>query len=176
MSSVYFSLVSPDKGADLVLGAADALPQVEFHFYGRIEEGYEERFSAAVARRENVSYHGVFDSVAGDVVSELSKYDLHLFPTLCPNEGVPGVIVETKMAAVPTVASGRGYNAELVEDGVDGVITHEDTVDEMARVIEQLAENPERVDGMKAAALGSAERYCIDRYLDMIVEELDARQ
>lgn len=172
MSSVFFSLVSPSKGARIVLSAARRLPHVDFHIYGRIDPGYEDELSTTVSATSNVCYHGVFDSVAGDVVSELNKYDVHLFPTLCPNEGVPGVIVETKMAGVPTVASDRSYNAELVTDGIDGILTREDTDIELAEVLSSLAVNPFRLNEMKVAALESARRYEIERYLGWIAEDL----
>lgn len=176
MSTVFFSLISPDKGASIVLCAAKALTQIDFHFYGRIESGYENEFAARVAESSNVYYHGVFDSVAGDVIGELNKYDIHLFPTLCPNEGVPGVIAETKLAGIPTIASDRSFNGELIEDGVDGVLTHEDSSEELVRILCELSGNPERVDKMKVAALESSYRYVIERYLDLIVNDLDARQ
>lgn len=172
MSSVYFSLISPDKGAPIVLCAAKALAQMDFHFYGRIEKGYEAEFEMSVAESPNVYYHGVFDSVAGDVIGELSKYDIHLFPTLCPNEGVPGVIVETKMAGVPTVASDRSFNGELIEDGVDGLLTHEDTSDELVRILRELSADPKHVHQMKVAALESSHRYEIETCLDWIVNDL----
>lgn len=174
LDSVFFSLISPDKGIELIFGASDMVPDVGFHLYGRIEEGYEARFSAELAKRNNVWYHGVFDSVEGDVVSELNKYDVHLFPTLCPNEGVPGVIAETKMAAVPTIASDRGYNSELIDDGIDGALTHEDSSEELARILSDFSTSSCKVDAMKAAALESAESYYIDRYIDWIASDLSA--
>lgn len=145
---------------------------MDFHFYGRISSGYEDEFATRVSDSPNVYYHGVFDSITGDVVGELSKYDLHLFPTLCPNEGVPGVIVETKIAGVPTVASDRSFNGELIENGVDGVLTHEDKPEELVRILSELSADPERVDQMKAAALESSHRYEIEGYLDWIVSDL----
>lgn len=172
MSCVFFSLISPDKGTRIVLGAARELPQVDFHFYGRIEKGYEAEFFSTVAVSPNVCYHGVFDSVTKDAVGELNKYDVHLFPTLCPNEGVPGVIVETKMAGVPTIASDRSYNGELIEDGVDGILTHEDTSAELAAILGALSTDIVRVDRMKAAAFESAGRYEIEMYLDRIIDDL----
>ena len=174
LDSVFFSLISPDKGIELIFGASDMVPDVGFHLYGRIEEGYEARFSAELAKRNNVWYHGVFDSVEGDVVSELNKYDVHLFPTLCPNEGVPGVIAETKMAAVPTIASDRGYNSELIDDGIDGALTHEESSEELARILSDFSTSSCKVDAMKAAALESAESYYIDRYIDWIASDLIA--
>ncbi len=172
MSSVFFSLISPDKGVGIALGAAELLPEIDFHFYGRIENGYEEYFRSNVSRLSNVCYHGVFDSVTGDVLRELNKYDVHIFPTLCPNEGVPGVIAETKLAGVPTIASDRSYNAELIEDGVDGVLTHADTAEELAGILGSMDASPVSVDRMKEAALASGERYDIDRYLDLFEGEL----
>ncbi len=59
------------------------------------------KFKSELNRMPNVKYLGIFDSVAGDVVKELNQYDIHLFPTMCPHEGVPGVIAETKLAGVP---------------------------------------------------------------------------
>lgn len=174
MSSVFFSLIGPDKGVRLVLETAEALPQMSFHFYGRIEEGFSDEFFSTVEVAENVEYHGVLDPVDGDILAELNKYDLHLFPTLCSNEGVPGVIAETKMAGVPTIASDRSYNAELIADEVDGVLAHTDAPCELVRILGSLMSQPDVVDDMKAAALCSAESFYIDRYIDWLVADLSA--
>lgn len=169
---VYFSLISEEKGAQLVIDAAKALPDCSFSFYGRIDPSYETRFKSEVNRIPNVRYLGVFDSVAGDVIKELNQYDIHLFPTMCPHEGVPGVIAETKLAGVPTIASNRGYNGELIDDGSDGLLTTRDTAEELADAIAALSDDSARLDGMKEAALDSAVRFYVDRYLDLIVSEL----
>ena len=169
---MYFSLISEEKGAQLAIEAAKKLPDCSFSFYGPIDASYEEKFMRQVENLRNVEYRGLFDSVTGDVVSELNQYDIHLFPTMCPNEGVPGVIVETKLAAVPTIASNRGYNSELINDGVDGVLIGGDMVDELIGAISSLASSPKQLNSMKGAALISADRFYIDRYVDMIVSEL----
>lgn len=174
MSSVFFSLISPDKGVEIALDAAKLLPDVDFHFYGRIEGGYEDSFLGKVDELSNVYYHGVFDSVAGDVLGELNKYDVHIFPTQCPNEGVPGVLVETKMAAVPTVASNASYNAELVESGKDGIVLDECTTEAMCEAIKALDSDRELLVSMKKAALASAEYFCVDHYLEELVSDLES--
>lgn len=169
---MYFSLISEEKGAQLVVDAARVMPSCSFSFYGRIDPSYEARFTDEVEQLSNVTYRGVFDSVTGDVVGELNQYDIHLFPTMCPHEGVPGVIAETKLAGVPTIASSRGYNAELIEEGVDGLLTRQDSADELVEVIAAVSGDPKRLDRMKNAALDSAARFYVDRYLDLIVSEL----
>ena len=169
---VYFSLISEEKGAQLAIDAAKALPACLFVFYGRIDPVYEAKFMNELEQMPNVEYRGVFDSVAGDVVEELNQYDIHLFPTMCPHEGVPGVIAETKLAGIPTIASNRGYNGELIEDGTDGLLTTRDSVEELVDAISALFDNPARLDRMKEAALDSAARFYVDSYIDLIVSEL----
>lgn len=169
---VYFSLISEEKGAQLVIDAAKALPACPFVFYGRIDPEYEAKFASELERMPNVEYRGIFDSVAGDVVKELNQYDIHLFPTMCPHEGVPGVIAETKLAGIPTIASNRGYNGELIEDGTDGLLTTRDSVEELVDAISALFDNPVRLDRMKEAALDSAVKFYVDSYIDLIVSEL----
>lgn len=172
LKCVFFSLVSPDKGIDLVLDAAECLPGIEFYIYGRVERNCGD-FGLRVDRLNNARYMGVFDSVRGDVVAELNKYDLHLFPSRWPNEGVPGVLVETKMAAVPSIVSDICYNAELVVDGEEGIVLRENTATALVEAISSLDVDRERLDAMKAASLKSAERFYIDRYIDWLVADLN---
>lgn len=174
MRCVFFSLVSKVKGAGLVLDAAKELPQVEFHFYGRVEEDFKDEFERRLAKLPNSSYHGVFDSVKDDVLAELNQYDLHLLPTSWPNEGVPGVLVETKMAAVPSIVSDCCHNAEIVRDGADGIVLDRCDAPSLVKAVRGLAEDPDRLDAMKASALASAERFYIDRYIGWIVQDLVA--
>lgn len=171
---VFFSLIGEAKGADLVLEAARNLSEVEFHFYGRVDCGFKQRFRAGLSSLPNVEYHGIFDSVSGDVLAELNQYDLHLLPTSWPNEGVPGVLVETKSAAVPSIVSNCCHNVEVVKDGIDGIVLEECTAQNLSAAIAGCARNPDRLDEMKRAALVSAERFYIDRYVDLIVSELVA--
>lgn len=170
---VFFSLISRDKGADLVLQAAELLPEVEFHLYGRVAPGFGGVLRHAEESLSNVEYHGVFDSVIGDVYDELRRYDVHLLPTSWPNEGVPGVLVETKVAAVPSIVSNCQYNAEIVNDGMDGFVLEECTTEALVRAICRIDEDRELLDEMKANAFESAERYYIDRYIDWIVREIE---
>ena len=87
---MFFSLISPDKGIELILEAADMVPNAEFHLCGRIEEGCGERFERELMKRMHVKYHGVFDSVGGEVLFELNNYDVHLFLTPLLQRGCAG--------------------------------------------------------------------------------------
>lgn len=174
LGAVFCSLVCKDKGADIVLGAAASLPEVGFHFYGQIEEDYEDEFADAVSRMPNVHYHGIFNSAEDDVVEELSKYDVHLFPTRCPNEGVPGIIVETKIAGIPTIAASVSYNQDLIEDAKDGFLMQQNTAEELVYFLRILQDDSAQLASMRKNARASAEAFYADRYIDEIVRELNS--
>ncbi len=169
---VFFSRISLEKGADVVLEVASRLPDVGFSFYGQVDKAFKSYFQTQCAALHNVSYKGVFDSVEEDPVMELAKYDLHLFPTRWPHEGIPGVLVETKIAAVPSIVSDICYNAEIVRDGEEGVVLKECSADELAKAIDRLRKGSSLLQKLKRGALKSSERYYIDRYIDAIVADL----
>ena len=172
LSCVYFSLISEEKGAPLILDVASALSSVDFHMYGRIDPAIKDTFLKRCDELDNVSYHGIFDSVEGDVIAELSQYDIHLFPSMCPNEGVPGVLVETKMAGVPTIASDRCFNGELVQDGETGFVLSDVSAESFASAICKFDSDRQMLSSMKCASLRSAERFYIEKYIDEIVNTL----
>lgn len=176
LDCVFFSRISPEKGADIVIEAARRLPGSRFFFYGQIDDSYSRAFLESVDSLENVEYLGVFDSVTNGPIRELNKYDLHTFPTRWPNEGVPGVLVETKMAAVPSVVSNVCYNAELVRDGIEGVVLAKNNADCLVKVIKGLSANPVELDALKKGALASSERFYIERYIDLLVADLNDGQ
>lgn len=172
---VFFSLIAEIKGAGIVLSAASKLPEIEFHFYGHVDPAFENQFRASDSALANVFYHGVFDSEGGNAAAELSKYDLHVFPTMWPNEGVPGVIVETKIAGVPTIATDRCHNAELIEDGTDGWLLSDATAQALVRQLSILNEHRSMLETMHGDVLHSAERYYIDQHIDTLVSGFQGR-
>lgn len=169
---VFFSQVQPEKGADLVLEAARMLPHVEFSFYGDIVDDYKDIFMSRVNAQQNVSYDGVFKGSIDAVYGELSKYDVLLFPTKWDIEGVPGILVEGKIAGLAEIVSNKSYNAELVQDGVEGVVIAENTGNCLAAAIQQLAEDRDFLNSMKKGSRKSSERYYIENYIESIADNL----
>lgn len=169
---VFFSQVQPEKGADLVLEAARMLPNVDFSFYGNIVDDYKDIFMNRVNAQQNVSYYGVFKGSIDAVYGELSKYDVLLFPTKWDIEGVPGILVEGKIAGLAEIVSNKSYNAELVQDGVEGVVIAENTGNCLAAAIQQLAEDRDFLNSMKKGSRESSERYYIENYIESIADNL----
>jgi Glycosyltransferase len=172
IKAVCFSLIDESKGSDLVLEAAAQTPQIEYHFYGPVAATFLEEFQKRVTALPNVVYHGIFDSVEGDACAELNGYDIHLFPTRCRFEGVPGVLVETKIAAVPSVVSDVSFNAEIVEDGVSGLVLRGNTVEELVSALKIVDGDREFLSGLKKGALESAEYFYLDGFIDQICADI----
>ena len=159
---VFFSQIQPEKGVDRILETAKNMPNVEFDFYGGIVPGYKETFLNEVDKLQNIRYHGVFSGNSAEVYAELSKYDALLLPTRCATEGLPGILIEAKIAGIPSVISGINYNREVVTDGMDGIVLEEDSSDCLKAALVKLEAYRDALLRMKQASRDSAEQYYID--------------
>lgn len=173
LQCVFFSQIEPDKGVDRILEAAKALPQVEFHFYGKAVEAYRQTFLAAVDKLDNVRYHGVFTGSSEAVYAQLNQYDVLLLPTRCKTEGLPGILIEAKIAGIPSILSGINYNREIVSHGIDGLILREDSAGCLVQAISALDSDRQRLLGMKHASRDSARSYYIDKRAEEIFRLLE---
>lgn len=173
---VFFSLIQPEKGVDIIIETARQLPKIEFVFYGVIDEKYKAEFEACCTELNNVSYKGIFSGSAEEVYNELQQYDILLLPTRWKAEGVPGVLIEAKIAGVPAIVSNHNYNAEIVTDQYDGIVMQELTANCLKRSICSLVTNPTMKKNMSMNAQIAAEKYYIEKYIDELVEEVEGKR
>lgn len=172
LQCVFFSQIEPEKGVDRILEASMLLPDVQFHFYGRINPEYQNEFLCAIKKQSNVEYHGVFAGSSEAVYEELSQYDVLLLPTRCKTEGLPGILIEAKIAGIPAIVSDVNYNREIVDDGKDGFVLAEDTAQCLAEALRTLDNDRERLLRMKQAGRASAEGYYIDVCAKGVIDDL----
>lgn len=172
LKCVFFSNIQKSKGVDTILRVSEGLLSVEFYLYGYIDAEYTREFDNLVKNRKNVCYKGVFSGNAQDVIEELNKYDVLLFPTRWKTEGVPGVLVESKIAGIPAVVTDVCYNAEIVTNGEDGIVVPLNNEMEFQRAIEELDRDRERLRDLKEKARESAERFYVDNYIEKIIRKL----
>lgn len=159
---VFFSIIRPEKGVDLILEAAKQLPQVQFHFYGEIQPSYEDTFRTGLEGKPNLFYHGVFTGSSEDVYQELGQYDLLLLPTRWKGEGLPGILIEAKIAGVPAIVTDHNYNREIVVHGTDGIVLEENTADALCATLALLDADRAQLQRMKQESRTTAEKYLID--------------
>lgn len=177
LKCLFFSLISKDKGVDVVLEAASILNdrRVDFSidFYGPIEPAYERAFLEEVDKNGDLNYKGLFKSKEkGDVYEKMQTYDLFLFPTKWKNEGVPGALVEAKFSGLPAIVSDLNYNREIIKDGISGVVLEENRSEVLADAMEMLYQKPDILEKMKVEAKASSEDYSIEKYLKEIITRM----
>lgn len=169
LKALFFSRIEEGKGVDVVLEAARCTPSVEYSFYGPVKESNRD-FLERLEDIPNVSYCGLMDGSSADFLEELGKFDIHLFPSRYDTEGVPGVLVETKIAGVPSIVSNTSYNAELIEDGVSGIVVDDFEVDSWANAINCIDADRAFLRELKRGASESASKYFSDVCIEPILE------
>lgn len=169
---VFFSLINDLKGVTNILEAATTLPYMDFVFYGVIEDEYKQYFLKQVEKHSNVYYKGVFNKKEAELYKELVQYDVLLLPTKYKTEGVPGILVESKIAGIPAVVSNVCYNAEIIKNGIDGIVLQENTVECLIDVLKYLYQNLSVLKKMRDSSVKNASQYYIENYIDDIVNEL----
>ena len=168
LNCVFFSLIQANKGVDNILAVSRELPNVEFAFYGHIDDDYKEHFTNATAELPNVKYMGVFSGDSESVYNELTKYDVVLLPTKWKTEGIPGILVEAKIAGVTCIVSDESYNAEIIKNGEEGIVLSENTPERLKEAIIELDSDRKLLSRLKSNNHASAEKYYIENYIDQI--------
>lgn len=176
MRCVFFSNIQPEKGADIILEVAKELHNIEFYFYGPIEGSFNEMFKRTVSELDNVHYMGIFEGSDEEKYKELRKYDVLLLPTKWKTEGVPGILVEGKIAGLAEVVSNESYNSEIVKDGIEGIVLKENTKECLVETILHLESNRGSLRKMQVCSKESAKSFFIETYLPSILCQLDEIQ
>ena len=148
----YFGRLDPTKGVDLLIEAlqhvADAKVVLEIYgvrqagsesYAGQLEDasGRDPRISMQPALRPDV------------VIDAMRTCDLVVVPSRWLETG-PLVVLESFAAGTPVLGARLGGIAELVADGVDGVLIKPDDPAAWSSAIAELAGNPDRVLRLRA--------------------------
>lgn len=154
------SVLRPDKGLDVTI---DAMPQVLARVpdatllvvgSGPAEAALRER-----AARQGVGDRCVFAGRRDDVEDLYPIADMLVHTSR--REALPTVVLEAMTAGLPVVATDVGGTAELVTQGVTGVLVPPDSPGDVAGAVTILLEDPER-----ARAIGREARLRVAAGLD----------
>jgi glycosyltransferase involved in cell wall biosynthesis len=83
-----------------------------------------------------------FRGFGEDVWAELVELDILVHCSITP-EPFGQVVVEGMAAGLPVVAAAAGGPAEVIQDGIDGLLTPPGDADELARTLRRVADDPE---------------------------------
>lgn len=173
LKCLFFSNIQPEKGVDIIIEAAKQLcDTIEIHLYGTILKEYETEFRQKIEKLSNLKYHGVFTGNTEQLYEIMNRYDILLLPTRWKNEGVPGVLIEAKMAGLPVIVTDHNYNKEIVHQFVDGIILENYTSKALEEALIICARNRILIDGLRTGCEYHKDEYDIKTYLPTIINEL----
>ena len=109
---------------------------------------------------------------ADEIYKTLNNYDILLFPTRWAFEGVPGILVESKIAGLTVIASNIAYNNELIINLNEGIILENNDASNLCNSLKTLDCNRDLLFELKTNNYLSSERYYIDNYIDNIIETI----
>lgn len=162
---VFFSRIIEDKGVDYILSELAGVDGITVDFYGPIDSGIKAAFDQFIAKYSYAHYRGVFDAAKDDVYAELNQYDVLLLPTKHKTEGVPGILVEAKMAGITAIVSDLSHNAEIVADNSEGIVINDLEKGTLLAAIKSLENNRDRLTDLKQGAYRSRYRYAMETYI-----------
>lgn len=175
-----FSRVMEEKGItdamEAVRRANEQMGQKMYtlDIYGPVAPEYEEKFAQLqVQYADSVCYKGVADPK--DSVQILKNYFALLFPTYYSGEGFAGTLLDAMASGTPVIASDWRYNAEIVKDGVTGVIH---PTKDMDALVQHLCDITQRVDwwnSLRPQCLEEARKYQPSEIISKIVELIEEK-
>ncbi len=157
------------KGHPWLIAGAPAVvrefPDVRFVFAGDGE--LRPQFEVQAARL-GLADKFMFLGRRSDIPEILASCDVAVLPSRA--EGLPNAVLEYMAAGLPTIASRVGGNAELVQDGLTGLLVPSEDADALAGALLQLLRDPEL-----ARQIGSAgQRFAIENFsFERLIREVD---
>src|SRR5262249_37219302 len=141
----FLGRFDPTKGADVLVKAVRSLPDaaLELHLFGVVQSHgaveYGRLLRRLAANDPRIRFSGPVGS--DQVIELLGNFDALAVPSRWLETG-PLVVLEAFAAGVPVLGSSLGGVAELVNDGVDGLLVPPDSVPDWSAALRRLCEDP----------------------------------
>jgi glycosyltransferase involved in cell wall biosynthesis len=149
----YFGRIDYAKGPDLLARALQMIPEalVQVDIFSiRHAAGPDQVYDWLAAQAQQDPRLTLRMAVAPDnVVGVMADYDLIAVPSRLLETG-PLVALEAFAAGVPVLGANLGGIAELLRDGVDGILVAPDDAAAWAATIKRLAEDRHVIDALRA--------------------------
>ena len=170
---IFLSRICEDKGIWIILEACRLLNSkginYSMDFYGPIDSQIFERFNKEIKEVDNVNYKGIFDAINNDVYAKLKEYHVLALPTFHKGEGVPGILVESKIAGITSIVSNINYNCETIKHMDNGIVLNENNPIELAEWLIRISEDEKLRNELAKNAYKDSKRYLIENYIEKIL-------
>lgn len=164
----FFSRIAKEKGIEDAISVVKKINSAGvkcvLDIYGPVISEYEKEFTLLrCGFPETIKYCG---KVAPEKSIEILRdYDIQLFPTKYPTEGIPGSIVDSYFAGVPVLAAKWNSFNDVVKEEITGVGFQQGDIDEFYNKLEWLINHPLLIKDMKKNCIKEAKNYMPDKVL-----------
>lgn len=173
----YFSRVNKEKGVEEAVSAVKLANEragyvkYTLDIFGFINDYYQEQFQLLQKDfPDYISYKGVVDFQHSSKV--LKDYFAMLFPTYFASEGYPNTIVDSFAAGLPVIATRWNYNADIVQDNIDGVLVDVGNVEQIADAVDKLSGDMEAYRLMRLTCLARCAEYQPENAINKVIDHL----
>jgi glycosyltransferase involved in cell wall biosynthesis len=156
-SAVYIGRLSPEKGLRVLLEAWRALPEIPLEIIG--EGPLRDEIREAIGSSDLAHVRLVGALPHDEALARVAGAGMLVFPSLW-YEGLPFAIVEALASGVPVIASRLGAQAEVVRDGVSGLLVTPGDARALADAVRRLA----TTDGLAERLADGARREFMERF------------
>jgi len=132
--------VSEHKGIRVLIKAFNKIKRddVVLSIFGPYDEAYLSKLRKELNIGSRITFYGPFDN--RKISSVFSKIDVLVYPSIW-YENQPITILEAILAKIPVIASNLGGMAELVQDGVTGLLFEVGNPDDLCQKMVSLIDN-----------------------------------
>lgn len=172
-----FSRVTKEKGIEDAIKAIEEINKCvgctlcQLDIYGRIDSSYAQQFYQILEKAtQAVRYCGEipFDKS----VEIISDYYAMLFPTFWVGEGFAGSIIDAFSAGLPVIATDWNCNAEIIQNGINGIIYPNEHLTTLEDSIIWAIEHTDAIVNMKKVCIQQAHDYQPDRFIKIILDRI----
>lgn len=149
---LFVGRLSPEKGVDLLVQAAQRMPQLPVRVAGTGP------LQGLLQQATSVTPLGRL--AANEVFDEMARARALVLPSVC-YESFPRTLVEAYASGLPVIASRMGPMIELVEHGVTGLLFDPGDVDDLVRVLGWAQTHRDEM-----ASMGESARKVYERHLN----------
>lgn len=173
-----FSRVMKEKGMEDAIEAVRCVNEAygetvyTLDFYGPVDDAQTQWFDRLKETfPDYVRYCGAVP--AHESVEVIKDYFALLFPTRFYTEGIPGTIIDAYAAGVPVIGAKWESFADVVDDGKTGWGYEFGNIEAFTRLLEETAENPERITGLKTNCLKKAQEYLPEGTVQILLRRME---
>ncbi|MFY9809937.1 glycosyltransferase [Aquabacterium sp.] len=150
LGGLFVGRLSAEKGVDVLISAADSWPEgtVDVIGHGPLEE--DVRASRKLIYQGSMPLH--------DVMRKMADAAFLIVPSIC-YENFPRTIAEAFCMGLPVIASRLGGMAEIIEDGVTGLLFEPGHAYDLAAKVKWAQSHPTEMTLMGRAARARYEKY-----------------